>query len=52
LDYPPPSTLGWPKIEKSQNHFSEWTVNNIVIKKAKLTKREDCPEKKENCVYY
>jgi len=26
LDYPPPFTPGWPKIEKSQNHFSEWTV--------------------------
>jgi hypothetical protein len=25
---PPPFTLGWPKIEKSQNHFSEWTVKS------------------------
>ena len=25
MDYPPPFTHGWPKIEKSQNHFSEWT---------------------------
>jgi len=22
----PPFILGWPKIEKSQNHFSEWAA--------------------------
>jgi len=28
LDYPPPFTPGWLKIEKSQNHFSEWSVTS------------------------